>query len=69
MGSKLIFKLIFIAVIFSSCLLGLRRIAYYGSERNKCEMTYMFEYPQYIVSTLFFFNSAPIINFSPFTES
>lgn len=50
MGSNLTFKLFFIAVIFSSCLIGLRRIAYYGSERNKCEMTYMFEYPQYVVS-------------------
>lgn len=39
------------AFVFFSYLLGLHRfLSKYGD--NGCEMTYMYEYPQFVVSTL-----------------
>lgn len=52
-------KVFFVVSLFSLCLY------FYGilvtitvSEKNVCNMTYMFEYPQYVVSSL---NSGSII--------
>lgn len=49
MGVKIVLQLLLVFVVSASFLLGVRRIALYGAEENKCDMTYMFEYPQYIV--------------------
>lgn len=52
MDVKTVFKFLFSVFLSISFLLGLDRIIN-KMEENRCAMTFMFEYPQYIVSSLF----------------
>lgn len=44
----IVVKLIAGSLFFLAFIIGIHRFVY-ELEDNKCEMTYMFEYPQYIV--------------------
>ena len=50
MNLKVLFKFLFCIFLSIVCLLGLNRFIN-GVEENRCDMTFMFEYPQYIVSS------------------